>query len=273
LQDTQRSRTALRVAPVHCAARRWTNAPCHYPCLGSAFLGPSFGLCGVGFVASIRFRVASARNAASSSEYSLASDMRLGDMTAIRELTEGEAHFCTLLGRVVMLWNHVENSMRLLLLPAIHVGEDEQKVMTLIANLGNVGLSEALEAVSDDHPEGIRVHLRHCAKLFELERTYRNYYVHNPVGFVSTPHMTSAYASHVTAKGGSLKSHIGQVTPQRLTDFTGRLTVLDAYVTTLGEDECWRDSTLLSSLKMPPLPDTLILHRQRLIERQPPPQA
>lgn len=191
-----------------------------------------------------------------------------------RKLTKEEKDFCLSLGGIVIFWNHIEQSMRQLLQRATVLGSMEHRLMVLVSNLGNVSLSEAMIAIADDHRADRAPHLKHCAKLFDAERVYRNYYVHNPVTFQTRGNDSKTVAMHITAKGGALKLHQALITTAQLDKFHDRLSVLQAYIGELMEDSVnLRNGKPLSSLEMPPLPDKLELQRLRLIEptRQPPP--
>lgn len=184
-----------------------------------------------------------------------------------RKLTKEEKDFCQSLGGIVIFWNHVENSMRILLQRATVNGSMEHRLMVLISNLGNVSISEAMTAIADDHRVERMQHLKHCAKLFDAERIYRNYYVHNPVTFHTRGKESQTVAMHITAKGGALKKHDAFITKAQLNEFHDRLSVLQNYIGELIEDSInLRNGKPLSSLEMPPLPDKLELPRLRLIE-------
>lgn len=189
-----------------------------------------------------------------------------------RELTNEEVRFCASLGGVVIFWNHIEGTMRNLVIRATRIGEGQERATVLVAHLQNVALVEALSAIADDHRDEIKTHLKHCAALFDSERAYRNYYVHNPVTFESHNDQTKGYAYHITAKGGALKAHFGHITIEQLDAFHDRLTLLQKYIGDLTAHSCGNLETPLSSLKMPPLPDKLEMRRLRLIEHSPPPQ-
>jgi len=192
-------------------------------------------------------------------------------MAYTRELTPEEIGFCASLGGVVIFWNHIEFAMRTLVQRATRIGEGEQRVMVLVANMGNVALAEALTAISDDHRDEIKLHLRHCAALFDAERVYRNYYVHNPISFETRGDDTKGRARHVTAKGGALKQHMGHITAAQLDAFHDRLTALQNYISALLANSF--GGKPLASLEMPPLPDKLELRRLHLIEQMLPPQS
>lgn len=195
-------------------------------------------------------------------------------MAYTRPLTDEERQFCLALGGIVIFWNHVEQSIRTLLQRATILGSMEHRIMVLTANLGNVALAEAMIAIADDHDEDRAVHLKHCAALFDAERVYRNYYVHNPLTFHTMGAETKSFAMHVTAKGGALKMHRGFITREQLESFHSRLSALQSYIGELIQDSIdLRGGKPLSSLEKPPLPDKLELQRLRLIVRQPPPQS
>jgi hypothetical protein len=192
-------------------------------------------------------------------------------MVYTRELTEEEKLFCTSLGGIVIFWNHIEDTMRGLVHACTGRGH---RTTVLVAHLGNVALAEALAAVADDHDAEICAHLKHCSALFDAERIYRNYYVHNPVTFETRGAVTHGRAKHITAKGGALKMHQGQVSRQQLDEFHDRLSKLQLYLIDLVAAAIGRsDQESLSSLEKPPLPDKLELHRLRLIEQKLPPQS
>lgn len=191
-------------------------------------------------------------------------------MAYTRDLTAEEIRFCASLGGVVIFWNHVEMDMRTLVQRATRIGEGEQRVMVLVANLGNVSLAEALTAVSDDHRDEIKPHLRHCSDLFAAERVYRNYYVHNPTSFITRGADTKGRANHVTAKGGALKGHASLISAEQLDAFHDRLSALQRYIGALIGHSLGQPIDL-ASLEKPPLPDKLEVPRQRLIAPTPPP--
>jgi hypothetical protein len=198
-------------------------------------------------------------------------------MAFARELTEKEKLFCASLGGVVVFWNHVESTFRLLLhfvargprgLAIAH------RLDVLIANLGNVSLAEALKAIADDCEAELRDHLQHCAALFDALRIYRNYYVHGPITFHSTQDTTAAFVQQMTAKGGALKLHQGSVSTVQLDSFNDELSGLLMYTSHLiSEVTQFEKRPPLALLEKPPLPDKLELRRLRLIELKRPPQS
>lgn len=192
-------------------------------------------------------------------------------MAYTRELTPEEIRFCTALGGIVIFWNHIEMHMRMLVSRATRIGEGSHRVWVLVSGMGNLALAEALEAIADDHRDEISPHLKHCAALFDAERVYRNYYVHNPVSFETRGDNTKGIASHVTSKGGALRQHLGRITTEQIDAFHDRLSVLQSYISDLLAHSRGALETPLSSLEKPPLPDKLELNRLRLIERTPPP--
>lgn len=195
-------------------------------------------------------------------------------MVLARALVGEEKVFCQTLGTVVMFWNHIEASFRTLLQYAArgdgppNIGD---RIDVLIANLGNVSMAEAMEAISEDFDPPTSGHLKHCAELFDALRLYRNYYVHAAISFATTvdEQQTVAIMQQVTAKGGSLKLHQGSVKRSELETFENRLSEFHTYVTAIlialiGVP----DVQPFSSLGKPPLPDKLELRRLRLIEHR-----
>lgn len=195
-------------------------------------------------------------------------------MTTLRPFTSEELQFCTCLGMVVVAWNHAKSSMRRLVQRSVRIGDSGERIMILVANLGNVSLSEALSAIADDHRDEIKAHLKHCAVLFDAERIYRNYYVHSPVTFATTEDesFSKGVAHQISAKGGALRSHTGFVTADDLVAFKDRIASLQNYLSALLSNSMTLQPPL-SSLQMPPLPAKLELPRRNLIEPKPQPQS
>jgi hypothetical protein len=179
-----------------------------------------------------------------------------------RNLTKKEREFLEALGAIVMFWNHVENSMRVLVRRATIMGPMEHRAMVVVANLGNVALSDTLCALADDHADDRAEHLRHCAKLFDAERQYRNYYVHGPFTFRSTETETDGVASSLTTRGGKLRAHSRAFSVGELHQFHDRLGVLQGYVGELLQDSInLRGGASLSDLVKPALPPKLEVER------------
>jgi hypothetical protein len=183
-----------------------------------------------------------------------------------RELTAKEKEFLEALGAVVMFWNHVENSMRTLVRRATILGPMEHRAMVVVANLGNVALSDTLCALADDHAVDRANHLRHCAKLFDAERDYRNYYVHGPYTFRSTDDATDGVAASVTTRGGKLRAHSRAFSIEELLKFHDRLELLQKYIGELLQDSIdLRGGMALSDLPKPKLPPKLRIERVMVV--------
>ena len=154
----------------------------------------------------------------------------------MRELTAPENEICLALSEVVIRWNHIEQSFRMLLQRATHLGGSDGRIWSLVAHLTPVQLKDAMIALSEDHAEDRRDHLAHCAKLFDREREYRNHYVHGPLTFLTTDEASSALASSVTARGGNLRWRSAEIGVAELVGYRDRLKVLQGYIGELLED-------------------------------------
>ena len=169
-----------------------------------------------------------------------------------RELTEHENEFCRSLGEVVVFWNHVEQSFRVLLQRATFLGGPDGRIWGLIAHLTPVQLKDAMIAISSDHAPEREAHLRHCAALFDREREYRNHYVHGPLTFLTTEQASEALVSGVVARGGSLRVQQARVSAAELTAYRDRLGALQRYIGELLQDSRdLREGKPLAELEMP----------------------
>ena len=126
-----------------------------------------------------------------------------------RELTVQEKELCQALGEVVVFWNHVEQSFRILLHRATHIAGPDGRIWSLVAHLTPVQLKDAMIALSADHAAERKEHLIHCAKLFDREREYRNHYVHGPLTFLTTEDSSKGFVSghYSTGWKSSGKAH------------------------------------------------------------------
>ncbi len=171
-----------------------------------------------------------------------------------RELTAHEIEICQNLGEIVVFWNHVEQSFRVLLQRATHIGGPDGRIWCLIAQLTPVQLKDAMLAISSDHAPERAVHLQHCAKVFDRERDYRNHYVHGPLTFLSTDKSSSSLVSGVSARGGSLRVKTAEISATELTQFRDRLGALQIYIgALLGDSIDLRKGQSLSELDCPPI--------------------
>lgn len=153
-----------------------------------------------------------------------------------RELTELENELCRSLGEVVVFWNHIEQSFKMLLHRATHLGGPDGRLWSLITHLSPVQLRDALIAISEDHEPVRAEHLRHCARVFDREREYRNHYVHGPLTFRTTDSESSGVISNMAARGGSLRVQHGSVTAEELREYLNRLGALQSYIGELIQD-------------------------------------
>jgi hypothetical protein len=180
-----------------------------------------------------------------------------------RELTEHEKDFCQALGEVVVFWNHVEQSFRILLQRATHIGGPDGRLWSLIAHLTPVQLKDAMIALSSDHDAERQTHLKHCAALFDREREFRNHYVHGPLTFLTTEHASEALVSGVVARGGTLRLHQAKVTAAELIAFRDRLGALQSYIGELLEDSrTLRAGKPLNELAMPTIAPRPVVDKQ-----------
>lgn len=171
-----------------------------------------------------------------------------------RDLTDTEQEFCRALGEVVVFWNHVEQSFRVLLHRATFLGGPDGRIWALVAPLTPVQLKDAMMALSADHAPDRAEHLRHCALMFDREREYRNHYVHGPLTFLTTESSSEALVSAVTSRGGSLRIHQAKVSSTELQEFRDKLGVLQTYIADLLDDSrSLRSGRPLSELARPPI--------------------
>jgi hypothetical protein len=169
-----------------------------------------------------------------------------------RELTDHEKEFCQALGELVVFWNHVEQSFKILLHRATHIGGPDGRLWSLIAHLTPVQLKDAMIALSEDHDQVRRDHLRHCALLFDREREYRNHYVHGPLTFLTTDATSAGFMSNIGARGGALRVQQAEITAADLVAYRDRLGALQEYIGELIRDSVnLREGAPLSGLPKP----------------------
>ena len=171
-----------------------------------------------------------------------------------RELTDHEKEFCQALGELVVFWNHVEQSVKILLHRATHIGGPDGRLWSLIAHLTPVQLKDAMIALSEDHDQVRRDHLRHCALLFDREREYRNHYVHGPLTFLTTDATSAGFMSNIGARAGALRVQQAEITAAELVAYRDRLGVLQVYIGELIRDSVnLREGALLATFRSPQL--------------------
>lgn len=171
-----------------------------------------------------------------------------------RELTDHEKAFCEALGELVVFWNHVEQSFKILLQRAIHIGGPEGRLWSVIAHLPPVQLKDAMLALSEDHENARKDHLRHCALLFDREREYRNHYVHGPLTFLTTETASAGFMSTIGARGGALRVQQAEITAAELVTYRDRLGALQEYIGELIQDSLdLRSGRPLEELEKPPV--------------------
>ena len=154
----------------------------------------------------------------------------------MRDLTSHENDLCKALGEVVIFWNHVEQSFRILLQRATHISGPDGRIWSLIAHLSPVQLKDSMIALAEDHADERQKHLIHCAKMFDREREYRNHYVHGPLTFLTTESSSKGYVSAISVRGGALKHKRAEIDVEELMKFRDRLGTLQSYIGELLED-------------------------------------
>jgi hypothetical protein len=175
-----------------------------------------------------------------------------------RDLTQQENELCQALGETLVFWNHVEQSFRVLLQRATHIGGPDGRLWSLIAHLTPVQLKDAMISIATDHDADRAEHLVHCAKTFDREREYRNHYVHGPITFLTTDTSSEALASSVSVRGGSLSIKQAKISVAELTAYRDRLGALSDYIRELLEDSrTLRGGKLLSDLDKPVIAPSL----------------
>jgi hypothetical protein len=180
-----------------------------------------------------------------------------------RKLTEQEQEFCCALGEVVVFWNHVEQSFRVLLQRATFLGGPDGRIWSLIAHLTPVQLKDGLIAIAADHAPEREAHLRHCAAIFDREREYRNHYVHGPLTFLTTEQESIGVVEGVVARGGSLRVQQALVSAAELTTYRDRLSALQRYISELLQDSRdLRAGKALAGLEMPAIAPRLVVVKE-----------
>lgn len=183
-------------------------------------------------------------------------------------LTSNGESFCKTLGHLMILWNSAEASVRLLLFGVMNPRRPGFETDILISHLANVAIIESLTAVADCFEDPMRSHLKHCAKLFDSNRIYRNHFAHAPLilGWREDG-TTVALTQTTTAKGGALRRSDGEIVEADMEKFIEQLDAFKKYVSDLIS-AVWEipDHTPLASLQMPPLPNKLERRYRNLVE-------
>ncbi|HVR91172.1 MAG TPA: hypothetical protein VHG29_08790 [Novosphingobium sp.] len=163
----------------------------------------------------------------------------------------------------MVFWNHVEQSFRTLLQRATHISGPDGRLWSLIAHLTPVQLKDAMIALSVDHAPERELHLKHCAKLFDREREYRNHYVHGPLTFLTTQAASKGLASGVTVRGGALRVQRTEISANELHEYRDRLGALQVYIGELLQDSYdLRGGKALTDLSSPAICPTPEISKQ-----------
>jgi hypothetical protein len=195
-------------------------------------------------------------------------------------MTPTESYLISL-GRLVLQYNEAETRLRRLLVSAFEPisPRDVMLAQIMTVELGNVGLTQALQSYANDlAPLTIREHILHAGTYFDRIREYRNFYVHgvtsvmgrqeNPIGLFHTR----------TAKG-SLKDHKGFVSKADLDQLTAHCETAGAFTNAVSNRLSFVRGDWFGDLPepplpdKPPLPDRLQKPAQHWREYFPPPQA
>ena len=179
--------------------------------------------------------------------------------------TEAERTFCASLGEILIRWNEIEASMRILLYKAS--GGTGDKLEVLIVHLGNVPLKHALNAVADAYDPTVSAHLKYCANLFEACWSYRNHFAHDLISLASTDGETVCISQDIKAKNGALHLHQGTVRQLDLDTFIDHEIALKKYVSDLilGLYDI-PTSQSFDTVERPRLPDKLVLSSLHLMK-------
>lgn len=202
------------------------------------------------------------------------------------------------LGLVVIGWNACEGALKdiLITLTLRNVPEHRMLVTPVIAELGTLGVVQALQCIAEEFPDEdseLRDELRYLVKVSETLKAFRNYYVHGVrsvtekgifVDEVPLERMSDPFSEIVvqgpfaqifqqTAKG-SPKVHYDFIKTEQLAMLCNQQGELKEYATKLEASIKlylrgleWRKLSPLPP--RPPMPDRLVKrevpHRKRLL--------
>lgn len=179
------------------------------------------------------------------------------------------APFYTAIGEIVVKWNDAENFMRAIL---IELCGSNPKTWILTAELGNVGLENALRTASADvAPVHLREHIDHATEWFSRLREKRNYYVHGIRRITGdNDNMPFGVIQQVSAKS-ALVFHDELLSIDALRDLSERINKFLIFVLAINIHLHEMLAQELSHApppsplpQMPPLPDRLVKPRRYL---------
>jgi hypothetical protein len=173
------------------------------------------------------------------------------------------------IGEIVVKWNDAENFMNAIL---VELCGSNPKTWILTAELGNVGLENALRtAAADIAPIHLREHLDHAIEWFSRLRETRNYYVHGirrittdkggtPLGIIQQVSAKSALVFH----NEDLPLDRLRTLSGRINELTIFLLAINVYLHQMIAQEHFHGPPPSPLPRMPPLPDRLVKPRRYL---------
>jgi hypothetical protein len=181
---------------------------------------------------------------------------------------EDLSSFHAAIGALVISWNRAESILKVLLIALCGANP---KTWILTAELGNVGLENALKSASADlAPEELKDHIDHAVEWFSRLREFRNYYVHgiNRIGIVNDEMV--AFLGQVSAKT-ALSWHEEYLPVDRIieldrqfADFISFASGIELHLYAALKVETRREPPLPPLPQMPPLPDRMVKPRRYL---------
>ena len=169
--------------------------------------------------------------------------------------SDDECEVYALLGMFVIAWNQAEFALQMLL---VNMGDKSLAAKVMAAELGSVGMANALKSVARSYDEKIDAAVDHLCKYVARVREYRNYYVHG-IAMVDMRD-GAAFASITSASAkGKLVIDIDNVSASDLNEAIDRTKPITeaalAIVDTISLGEGGRVHPPLPSPQTLPLPD------------------
>lgn len=193
--------------------------------------------------------------------------------------SEGVKRFCLAFVDMIINWNCVESEARNLLLSTANAGLG---TYAAVISLGNAALSNAIQAEAEYLEQPASGHLKHFVKCMDVQRAYRNHYVHNISLLGRSMDGQQAGAMLTSLEAKPLIRHFqASVSDARLMEFADELEALRRYGSRLNRMLRYKflgvlaegDPALESWPEKPPLPETLKKPRTRPPWLRDPPQV
>jgi len=186
---------------------------------------------------------------------------------------ERQQQYLAAFGDMIITWNQSENLLRFLLLTMC---DETSYSHVMIAELGSVGLENALSAVSGRYDSDIQLATSHVVNAYTLLRAYRNYYAHGMSGFIYEEGVVKGFVYSVSGKGKlSVDRDIVEI--ETLAKLKIYITQLSLYVEgildTINPQPGSRTRPLLPLREKFPLPDKLSKSRTNLPQHPHRPRA